>query len=213
MSDVIRVGIVDDHVALRESLARLLSDHDDIEVVGEASDGHQGLDVARAHAPQVMVVDISMPGMDGIDFTRAVSERHPEIRVLALTMHEDGAALQSMLMAGAAGFVSKRMASSELISAIRDIAQGRTVIRADLAGSPVLEKSSASDDVELTRRETEVLRFVAVGLTSREIGEKLGVSRPTVDTYRRRIADKLGVKGRAAMVRYALKHGIVADDG
>lgn len=213
MSELIHVGIVDDHVAMRESLARLLNDHDDIEVVGEASDGVSALEMLDVRRPRVMVVDISMPRMNGIELTREVQKRWPDVRVLALTMHEDGAALQEMLMAGASGFVSKRMASNELIAAILDVAKGRTVIRADLAGSPLLEPENAAGEVDLTRRETEVLRLVAGGLTSREIGEALGISRPTVDTYRRRIAEKLGVKGRAAMVRYALRHGIVETEG
>ncbi len=210
----IRLLLVDDHSILRAGLRMLFAAEADMEIVGEASSGQQAIDaVARLH-PDVVIMDVAMPGMTGIEATRRIKEIYPETAVLALTMHEDEQYFFQMLNAGAAGYIPKRAAPDDLISAIRVVRQGNVFLHASLARfliHDVLQGNAhPAPQVEpLTDREREVLTLIAEGLTSREIGEQLVVSPKTVDRHRENIMGKLNLHNRVELVKYAIERGLI----
>lgn len=204
-----RILIVDDHGVLRAGLRALLSEEQDLEVVGEAADGAHALRQVRFLRPDVVLMDIGLPDTDGLEITRRLLAAHPGARVLILTMHEDSALLHAALEAGASGYVIKRAVEQELVSAIR------AVVRGDLYVHPALTRAlltandrPAADEGPLTRRETEVLRLIAMGHTNREIAEKLVISVRTAESHRANIMGKLGLHNRAELVQYAISHGL-----
>ena len=209
----LRVVLADDHEVVRAGLRALLDASPGIRVVGEASNGLEAIEQARALRPDVVVMDVSMPVLDGAAATEQIVGELPEVRVLALTAMDDRGVLTRLLQAGAAGYVIKRVVANELVRAIRTVASGGTYVDPLLAASLLRRaaRSSPSEPTALTDplsdREEEVLRRVAWGESNREIATNLGISTKTVETYRTRIADKLGLKSRTEIVRYAVHRG------
>jgi DNA-binding NarL/FixJ family response regulator len=209
----IRVLIADDHGVLRAGLRALLSTEPDLDVVGEASGGYQALVLAARLQPDVVLMDISMPDMDGLEVTRQLAQQQPQVRVLLLTIHEDEAILREAMGAGAAGYIVKRAVESELINAIRSTAAGgmyvhptlARVLLEDIARPPMTARATA----DLTARETEVLQAIAEGYTNRQIAERLHLSVRTVETHRANLRAKLDIRSRAGLVRYAAENGLI----
>ncbi len=210
----IRILIADDHGVLRAGLRALLNAEPDLEVVGEAADGHQTLRLARELSPDVVLLDISMPGPGGIEVTRQVKQVLPNTRVLILTVHEDESLLREAIRAGAAGYIIKRAVESELINAIHAVWRGDVYVHPAMTRALLKEvvpgPSLASASVEpLTPREIEVLRLIALGYTNRQIAEELIISVRTVESHRANLMGKLGLRSRVDLVRYAREHGLL----
>jgi two-component system response regulator NreC len=211
----IRVLIADDHAVLREGLASLINAQPDMEVVAQAADGHEAVSRAEETAPDVAIVDLTMPRCGGIAAIERIREISPKTRALVLTMYDDATHLRSVLAAGGVGYVVKRSAGKQLLTGIREVHAGRSFINVALAPGALKEliESNATPTPErripLSKRELEVLRLLAHGFTNRQIAERLEVSKKTIDTYRVRVADKLGLRSRAEMVRYALDTGLL----
>ncbi len=216
----IRLLLADDHAVLRAGLRVLLNARPDMEVVGEAADGAETLERALALKPDVVVMDITMGDMSGLAATRAIRSRLPETRVLVLTIHEDEEYLRQMLEAGATGYVLKRATDPELAVAIRAVHRGQMFIYPSFTrvllpdrGRKTGRHNGERDSYNLlSDREKEVLRWVALGLTNRQIASRLFVSLKTIEKCRARLKDKLGLRGRAALVRYALRKGLLDDE-
>lgn len=211
----IRILIADDHGILRAGLRSLLNAEPDLIVVGEAGDGALALEMTRELNPDVLLLDISMPGPSGIEVTRQAKQIQPDLRVLILTVHEDESLLQEAIQAGAAGYIIKRAVESELINAIHAIWRGDLYIhpamtRALLKGVTTSLPASVDTPVEpLTPRETEVLRYIALGYTNQQIADTLQISVRTVEGHRANLMDKLGLKARLELVRYARQQGLL----
>lgn len=210
----IRILLVDDHQIVRAGLRMLFAGEPDLDIVGEVDSGEAAIEAVAADRPDVVIMDVAMPGMNGIDATRRIKEAWPNTAVLALTMHEDEQYFFEMLNAGAAGYIPKRAAPDDLVAAIRVVAQGNVFLHATLAQFLVRdvlqEPHSRADDDGLTPREREVLTLIAEGLTSREIAERLIISPKTVDRHRENIMTKLNLHTRAELVRYAVERGFLA---
>jgi DNA-binding NarL/FixJ family response regulator len=214
----IRVLLADDHAVLRAGLKVLLSSEPDIEICGEAESGEQAVARSQELRPDVIVMDLRMSGteLDGIEATRTISATPNAPRVLVLSMYDDATFMDQALAAGAAGYARKRDADTDLLSAIRAVARGEAYLAPALT-TVMLKRISEPDgdkggaDRDLSAREVEVLRQLALGYNNRQIAETLGLSVKTVETYKARVMEKLGVHGRAALVRYALAHGLLAD--
>ncbi len=210
----IRVLVADDHAIVREGVHQLLSQQPDIEVVGEAADGAQVLDLARKLRPDLVLMDIGMPGMNGLEATRALKAEQPQTNVLVLTMQEGEDYFFRLLQAGASGYVLKGAGSAELLSAIRAVQQGGVYLNptmtkkvlGDLLKRP--EQVNATSD-RLTPREHEVLKLIAEGKTNREIADELVLSLNTVQTHRLHIMEKLNLHNRAELVKYAIRRGLI----
>ena len=218
--DLIRVVLADDHAVVRAGLKAVLGAARDIDVVGEASNGKEAIALAQRFHPDVIVMDLSMSEMDGMTATKALAASEDEAgapRVLVLTMHEEEEYLVPLLEAGASGYLVKSVADRELVDAVRTVARGEVYVRPGaarvLARSLKKKEEHAGERARyerLTERERDVLRLVAAGYTAPEIGEKLFISPKTVDTYKQRINEKLGLTHRADYVRLALKLGILS---
>ena len=215
----IRVLLADDHAVLRAGLKVLLSSEPDIEICGEAENGDEAVARALELRPDVVVMDLRMSGaeLDGIDATRAITANPNAPKVLVLSMYDDPAFMDQALAAGAAGYARKRDADTDLLSAIRAVARGEAYLAPALT-TVMLKRISAPAESEqdgqgrdLSVRELEVLRQLALGYNNRQIAETLGLSVKTIETYKARVMEKLGVTGRAALVRYALAHGLLTD--
>ena len=209
----LRIFLADDHAVVREGLKALVNAHPDMEVVGEAADGRTACVRAAEVRPDVLVMDVSMPDMNGVQATRELHEVAPTIKVVALTVHEDRTFVQQLLAAGASGYVLKRAAAEELVHAIRVVARGEVYLDPVVAASLVQQlarkpRSGVAPDTEdLSDREAEVLRLIAQGHSNKEIAARLELSVKTVETYKARSMDKLGLTGRADIVRLALEKG------
>lgn len=211
----IRVLLADDHAVLRAGLKLLINAEADLEVVGEAADADEAVRVARETKPDVAVIDLSMPG-GGLKVVEALPRHCPETRVLVLTMHDHPAYLRSALAAGAAGYVVKKVADTELLSSVRAVHHGATIAFLSSPGSARQAvgtggASAASVDgrAALSQREQQVLILLARGYTNRQIAERLKRSVKSIETYRSRLSRKLGLKSRAEIVRYALAVGLL----
>lgn len=212
----VRVLLVDDHKMMREGLCSLLSAVPDIEVVGEAADGRTALDLVRTLSPDVVVMDIGMSELNGIEATRRIRTEYERVKVVALSTHTDKRYVHHMLEAGACGFVLKISAHEELVRAVRAASLGRTYLSPEIAGS-VVERSThtrAGSDVSayssLGSREREVLQLVAEGKTSAETAKEMHISVKTVETHRRNIVLKLGLHGTAELTKYAIREGLTS---
>ncbi len=214
--DVIRVVLADDHAVVRAGVKAVLSSAKDIQVIGEGSNGREAVNLVERLKPDVLVMDLSMGEMDGIAAAKEITEKKSETKVLILTMHAEEAYLVKVLEAGASGYLVKSAADRELIDAVRAVAHGDmymqpTATRALAQG--IMRKSEHADErakyEKLTERERDVLRFVAGGFSAPEIGEKLFISPKTVDTYKQRINEKLGLAHRSDYVAFALKLGLL----
>jgi DNA-binding NarL/FixJ family response regulator len=218
MPEKIRVLLVDDHTILRDGIRLLLSSQEDIEVVGEAGDGEEAIVKARELKPDVILMDISLPKVNGIEATKLIKAERPESKILILTMHEDEEYVFPLLAAGASGYILKKTASSELISALRAVAEGNAFLHPAIAKT-VLEKyrqgqpaSVAGGPDGLTEREVEVLRLIAQGLSNREIADRLFISIKTVQAHRSNIMEKLNLHDRVELAKYALRKGLIKID-
>lgn len=212
----IRIALIDDHAVLRSGLRLLLEQQEEMTVVGEAGTGEEGLEMVECESPDIVLMDLSLPGINGIDLTRRLVQRDESCRVIALTMYEDERHVREVLEAGAAGYVSKCAADSELVDAIRAVARGEmfvhpAVARNIVAGYLGREETSPGESDPLSDRELEVLTLLALGHTNQEVADKLFISVKTVETHKSRIVSKLGFRTRADLVRYALDRGLLQD--
>jgi DNA-binding NarL/FixJ family response regulator len=210
MSDRIRVVLADDHALVREGTAELLERAGGVQIVGQAADGPDALRLVQALRPDVLLIDVAMPGLDGIETTRRSRTVSPHTAVLALSAHEEVAYVRAMLEAGAQGYLSKAARAHELVAAVRAVAAGETVLSPGVA-SRVLSRTAGSTP-DLTPRELDMLRAAARGLGNKQIGTELGVSARTVQTHLTRVFAKLGVASRTEAVLYAIKRGWVLPD-
>ena len=211
----IQVLIADDHGVVRAGLRALLSAEADLEVIGEAATGEEAVRAAIQEEPDVVLMDISMPGMEGIEATRCLAEAAPEVRVLLLTVHEDAALLREALRTGAAGYVIKRAVESELINAIRAAAAGDLYVHPSMTRSLLEEEEPAPANngalARLTPREIEVLRLIAEGYTNTQIADQLHLSPRTIETHRANVRSKLHLDSRAELVRFAARNGLLSN--
>lgn len=215
----IRVLLADDHAVLRAGLSMLINSQPDMQVVGEAADCHQANELVRLRKPDVLTLDLTMPGGGSIKLIEGLRRDCPETRVLVLTMHDDPAYLRAVLAAGGAGYVVKTAADVELLRAIRAVSEGRIVVEVNQPKAAAGAGAGRGADADsarpagfasLSAREREVFTLLAQGHTNPEIAGRLFLSVKTVETYRARIADKLGLRTRAELVRYALEVGLLA---
>jgi two-component system, NarL family, response regulator NreC len=212
----IRVLLVDDHAVLRAGLRVLIDAQPDMQVVSEAGDGATAVTEARRTQPDVAVVDLTLPGMHGLQAIEAIRAALPRTRILVLTMHDDPEYVRPALAAGASAYLVKHVADTELISSIRAVHDGSTVVYLK-AGRPALlpeERAGAGrGPAPLSARERDVLRLIASGHTQQEIARRLHIRPKTVETYRSRLSKKLGFSSRAELVRYALDTGVLSEGG
>ncbi len=214
MSKVTRIVILEDHAIVREGLVLLLEEEPDLQVVGQAGSGREALALIDDLTPDIALLDISMPGMDGLEVARLAAANHPEVRVLFLTMHDEEAFFFEALRVGAVGYVLKGSGSEELLTAIHAALRGSVHLPARLTAALVKDAlASEHKDASgpaLTPREREVAQLIAKGYTNSQIAERLTLSLNTVKTHRLHIYQKLELHDRAGLVRYALRHGLLS---
>jgi len=211
----IKLMLADDHEIVRAGLRMLLGIQPDMEIVAEASSGREAIELAQTHQPDVVLMDIAMPDMNGMEATRQLKVHCPSVAVLALTMHEEQGYFFQMLDAGASGYIPKRAAPEDLVQAIRTVHRGEVFLHSSVA--TVLVKDylqrggvvTGADLSSLTDRELDVLTLIAEGLTNRQIGEQLGISPKTVARHRDNITKKLDLSSRAELTRYAIQKGLI----
>jgi DNA-binding NarL/FixJ family response regulator len=210
---MIRVLLADDHEVVRAGLRALFEPHEDVEVVAEAGDGEEAVRLAAERAPDVAVLDFAMPGLNGAAAAGRLREAAPAARALILSAYEDPAFVRQVIHAGARGYVLKRAAAEELVQAVRAVAAGGAYLDPGLAAQladPPEEQRGPRADI-LSERERDVLKMLAVGYTNKEIGVRLRISVKTVETYKTRGMEKLGLDSRVDLVRYAAHHGWLAE--
>jgi two-component system response regulator NreC len=211
---MIEVLIADDHAIVRTGLRALINSEPSMQLVGEATGGYEAIELVGKNHPDILILDLSMPDLDGIEVTKRIKTQFPEVCVLILTIHEDEALLKAALKAGAGGYILKHAAEAELISAIH------TILRGDLYVDPSLVRRLLTDETPpvaaqsrsaevLTPREIEVLKLIVQGYTNRQIGEELNISVRTVESHRANLSEKLGVRSRVELVRYARENGFI----
>lgn len=205
---MIRVLVADDHSIVRDGLKRILAATPDLQVTGEAAGGDEALALVRANDYDVVMLDMSMPGLSGIDLIKRLKLEKPKLRILVLSMHGESQYAARVLKAGAAGYLSKDSAAGVLLNALRKIAAGGVHI-GDAAAASLLQAGDRPPHESLSDREFEVMRLLVEGLGPTEIGERLHLSVKTVSTHKTRILDKLGLGSTAELVRYAMEHGLV----
>jgi two-component system response regulator NreC len=209
-SSTIRILLADDHTILRQGLKLILSSQPDLEVVGEAANGHEVVQLAQELRPDIVLLDVAMPELNGIDATRRMMETNPRLRILVLSMHKEAVYVREILRAGARGYLLKDVIDSELLNAVRSVARGDGYV------SPAVSSALLSDyrqDIHdpinlLTKREREVLQLIAEGRTNKEVATKLNLSVYTVDSHRGKIMEKLNLHSTGELVRFAIKHGL-----
>lgn len=210
----IKVLIADDHVLVREGLRKLLELDENIEVMTEVGDGQGAINIARKAKPDVILMDVNMPGTDGIVATKVIKREYPSIKIIALTIYEDEEVVE-MVRAGVSAYVLKDVAGSELVDTIHRVMQGEIVIHPRVANRLVRElnrNDSKKNEVRLTKREKDVLDLLVKGNTNKEMADSMFISEKTVKNHLTSIFRKLGVKDRTQAAVYALKHSIVVDD-
>jgi len=217
---IITVLLVDDHKIIRDGIKSLLEGVENIKIIGEASNGVEAIEFFKKQPADMVFMDIRMPEMSGIETTQYLTQTYPNVKVLALTMHDEEAFIYKMLNAGASGYLLKNVGKEEFVTAIQKVYKGENYFSLDLATkmitNMVLTKSSdtsneviENEELQLTKREIEVIKLIAEGLTSQEIADKLFISPRTVDTHRRNLLQKLNVKNTAELIKFAIKHHIV----
>lgn len=214
MNNLIRVLIADDHTIVRAGVRLLLDTEPDIAVVGEAVEGSEAVQKAISMQPNVVLMDVSMPGMDGIEATRRIKAHNPDIHILVLTMHRSDEYFFEMLQAGASGYIIKGAETEELIRAIHVVADGDVFLYPSITGRLVREylnltRPDSDDPPALSPREREVMHFLAEGYSNKEIAQKLVISLSTVYTHRSKLMEKLGLTSRHDLVQYARRTGII----
>lgn len=207
----IRLLLVDDHAILSAGLRALLGYYDDIEIVGEANDGTQAVELVSELRPHVVLMDIAMPGLNGIEATRLIGEQYPHTRVLVLSQHGDRQYVLAVLQAGASGYILKRALGSDLLKALRAVARGETYLHPDVAA--VLVEEMRCPGEPLTPREREILAHIVHGEANPQIAASLSLSIKTVQWHRSNLMSKLNAHNAAQLVRIALQRGLVVDEG
>ena len=213
-----RILLVDDHRMMRDGLRAVLSGKEGIEVIGEAEDGRSAIQAALELVPDVVVMDVGMPDMNGIEATRRILKDQPNVRVIALSTHSDKRYILNMIAAGASGYVLKEAASADLIRAVEAVSRGEHYLSPQITGvvfEPVRgrpPKKNAAGYEFLGAREREVLQLLAEGLTSKVIAARLDLSTKTIETHRRNISQKLGLKSIAELTKYAVREGMTSLD-
>ena len=217
LTGVVRILLADDHTVMRAGLRLLLERHDNFEVVGEAADGREAVEIAAAQKPDVVVMDVAMPHLNGVEAARQILSRNPDTAIVMLSMHSDESYVLRSLKAGARGYLLKDSAEADLIAAIQDIVEGRSFfspgVRALLKEDYIyrLQKFGADDTYELlTAREREVLQLVAEGRSNKEVASLLGLSLYTVETHRTHILQKLNLHSVPELILYAVRKGIIS---
>jgi two-component system response regulator NreC len=213
----IRIMLVDDHEIVRTGLRMMLEAEPDLVIVAEAESGEEALDKVEASKPDIVIMDVSLPGMDGAITTRLLRERFPSISVLALTIHEDERYFFQMLNAGASGYLPKRAAPTDLVAAVRTVNQGHVYLYPSLATALVgdyLQRAETGGDErqsydELTPRQRQVLTLMAEGMSNSEIAERLGISTKTVARHRENMMARLNLHSRTELVKYAIRKGLI----
>ncbi len=216
----IRVLIADDHTVVRKGIRLLLEAEPDLEVVGEAKDGREAVHLAHKLEPDVVVMDLTMPEMDGLEATRLIKQATPHIHILVLTVHESDEYFFRVLQAGASGYVLKRAAVSDLLAAVRAVARGEVFLYPTVAKkllTDYLGRAQGSGEArdiyaKLTVREREILTLIGEGLTNREIADQLVLSLSTVQTHYTHIVEKMNLRNRAELIKYAIRHGMIDVD-
>lgn len=210
----IRVLIADDHAILRDGLRKLLAEEDDLEVVGEASDGHDALKKADELKPDVILLDLAMPGLNGIAVAKRLKSAAPGARVLILTMHQEEEYVYETLKAGASGYVLKDAAGPDLVGAIRSARRGEQFLSPSIARLVVRDEARGTKEIKtvsqhLTNREREVCKLLAEGHTVPKIADMIGISRKTVDVHKTRLMKKLDIHNRAELVKYSIANKLI----
>lgn len=210
---MIKVFLADDHSIVRAGLRRLIEESGDMEVVAEAADGRAALREIQKERPDVAVIDISMPGLDGLEVISRLNDHHPDLPVLVLTMHEEGQYVVRAIEAGARGYITKQSAPEQLVNAIRKVIGGSRYLTDEAAEALAIRvargKREQSPLDSLSMRELQVLRRLAMGSTNREVARMYGISIKTVDTYRLRILKKLDLRNNADLSRFAIRNRLV----
>jgi DNA-binding NarL/FixJ family response regulator len=214
----IKILLADDHSVVRQGLRTLLQSAPEFSVIGEAANGEEAVRLAKTRPPDIVIIDISMPKLNGIEATRRIKENNPAAKVLILTIHENEEYVYQMIRAGANGYVLKNADKKELFAAVRAVAGGerffspgisKLIIDEFIKQAREQNAGKQSSAPHLTKRETEILRFIALGLTNKKIAEKLFLSIRTVNTHRTNLMQKLNIHDTAGLVRYAIQNGIV----
>jgi len=212
----VRILLADDHTIILDGLCSLLEKNPNFKVVGRASNGTSAVRQAAGLSPDVVIMDVSMPGLNGIDATRTILAENPKTKVIALSMHKDGRYISAALKSGASGYLLKESAFEELIAAVRTVMKGQCYLSASIADAVIkdyirhLEKTESGVFSVLTPREREVLQALSEGLAMKEIASRLGVSIKTVETYRSKIMEKLDIHSVAELTKYAIREGITS---
>ena len=212
----IKVLLVDDHAIMRDGIRALLSLHDDIKIVGEASEGQEAIEKTQDLSPDVVVMDVAMPDMDGIEATRRIRKQSPRVKVIVLTQYDNKEYVLSAIKAGVAGYVPKRALGSELVSAVRAVNRGESFLYPSAAAALIddyrRQAKTADPYDQLTPREREILKLIAEGHTSREIADALFISLKTVYGHRTKIMDKLGLRNHTDLFKFAVRKGLLTLD-
>ncbi len=210
---MIKVLLADDHSIVRAGLRRIVEESGEMQVIAEAADGRQALALVEQAAPDVAVVDISMPGLDGLEVISRLQEQHPQLPILVLTMHEEGQYVVRAIQAGAMGYITKQAAPEQLVKAIRKVYAGNRYLTDEAAEALALRIAKGSHGQSplesLSMRELQVLRRLAMGHTNREIARAYHISIKTVDTYRARLLKKLALRNNAELSRFAMQHNLI----
>ena len=212
----IQIILAEDHKITREGLVNMLKGQPGMEVVGEAGNGREAIRLARELAPDLVIMDVTMPNLNGIDSTRIIISSSKNVKVIALSMYSDKQFVQGMMQAGASGYLLKDCAFNELVHAIRAVFNGDTYLSPGIAGIVVedylnkLSKSASSASSILTRREREVLQLISEGESTRHIASKLAISVKTVETHRRQMMGKIGIRSVAGLTKYAIREGLTS---
>jgi len=207
---MIRVIVADDHLIFRQGLLKLLQSSNKIAVVGEAGDGKEALDIIKAESPEIAILDISMPGLSGFEVIRELEHQENKTKIIYLTMHDDLFTAKKVITSKAKGFVSKDDAYDDLLYAIEAVSSGRKFVSASISDKIFsLNVLKDSDDDILTKRELEILKLIAEGVTNKKMAGQLAISVKTVETYRSRILQKLGMHSTAELIKYAIKTGLI----
>jgi len=208
----IKILVVDDHTILRDGIRALIGLYNDIEIVGEASEGKEAIEKLQDLAPDVIVMDIAMPGMDGLEATRRIMKKKPKVKILVLTQHDNREYILSSIKAGASGYVPKRALGSELVSAIRAVHKGESFLYPSAAAALIEDYRQQAEEEpydRLTAREREILKLIADGNTSRQIADILSISLKTVLGHRSKIMGKLNIHNRTELIKYTMRKGLV----
>lgn len=214
MSETIRIMLVDDHAVVRSGLVRLIENQRNIHVVEEAENGEDAYHRYDPALVDIVVMDLSMPGMGGLEAARRILGRNPAARIIVFSMHDNATYASQVLKAGIKGYVTKTGADGDLIKAILDVAKGKTYLSSEVAKKIVLENMVGDDNPinQLSPREFEVFRLLTEGLTTEEVGERLKISQKTVSNYFTMIKQKLNVNSPIEMVRLAMRHGVIESE-